>query len=78
LAAGGFDREQAEGIINKGDADIVAFGRLFSSNPDLPERLKNDYPLAPYVREAFWGGTAKNYSDFPSYTEELQLQNQAR
>jgi N-ethylmaleimide reductase len=75
LAAGGFDREQAEAIINRGDADIVAFGRLFSSNPDLPSRLKNDYPLTPYVRDAFWGGTETHYSDFLTY-EQQQTEEQ--
>jgi N-ethylmaleimide reductase len=74
LAAGGFDREQAEAIINNGDADIVAFGRYFSSNPDLPERLKFDYPLTPYVRDAFWGGTETNYNDFLSYADQLALE----
>ncbi|XZF14116.1 alkene reductase [Chitinophagaceae bacterium MMS25-I14] len=70
IAAGGFDREQAEAIINRGDADIVAFGRYFSSNPDLPERLKYDQPLTPYIRDAFWGGTELHYNDFPTYQEE--------
>ncbi len=45
---------------------MIAFGRHFSSNPDLPYRLKHNLPLTPYVRGAFWGGTEKNYSDFPS------------
>ena len=72
IAAGGFDREQAEESINKGDADLVAFGRFFSSNPDLPERLKNGYPLTHYVRDAFWGGTETNYTDFPTYAQQLE------
>jgi N-ethylmaleimide reductase len=76
ISAGGFDREQAEAIINRGDADIVAFGRYFSSNPDLPERLKNDYPLTPYVRDTFWGGTERHYNDFPSYAEQITMENQ--
>jgi N-ethylmaleimide reductase len=67
IAAGGFDREQAEAIIQKGDADLVAFGRFYSSNPDLPLRLKNGYPLTPYRRDAFWGGTEHFYNDFPRY-----------
>jgi N-ethylmaleimide reductase len=75
ISAGGFDREQAEAIISRGDADIVAFGRYFSSNPDLPERLKNDYPLTPYVRDTFWGGNELQYNDFPAYAE--QTENQA-
>ena len=49
------------------DADLVAFGRFFTSNPDLPERLRRDLPLTPYQREAFWGGTERWYSDFQPY-----------
>ena len=75
ISAGGFDREQAEAIINRGDADIVAFGRYFSSNPDLPERLKNGYPLTPYIRDTFWGGTELHYNDFPTYQEQLAAEN---
>ncbi len=40
IAAGGFTRESAEAIINAGDADLVAFGRSFIANPDLPERFR--------------------------------------
>lgn len=76
ISAGGFDREQAEAIINRGDADIVAFGRYFSSNPDLPERLKYDYPLTHYIRDTFWGGTELHYNDFPTYAEQLAADNQ--
>jgi N-ethylmaleimide reductase len=69
IAAGGFDRAGAEAILEKGDADLVAFGRFFTSNPDLPERLRHNLPLAPYRREAFWGGTEYLYNDFPNYRE---------
>jgi len=67
IAAGGFDRDDAESILQKGDADLVAFGRYFTSNPDLPKRLKMNFPLTPYVRDAFWGGNETNYIDFPTY-----------
>ena len=67
IAAGGFSREGAVEILNEGNADLVAFGRLFTSNPDLPERFRNHLPLAPYHREAFWGGDERWYSDFPAY-----------
>jgi N-ethylmaleimide reductase len=66
IAAGGFERDSAIDIVESGVADLVAFGRHFSSNPDLPYRLKFDLKLTPYVRDAFWGGTEKNYSDFPA------------
>jgi N-ethylmaleimide reductase len=45
----------------------VAFGRFFTSNPDLPERFRRDLQLAPYKREAFWGGDERGYTDFPAY-----------
>ncbi|CAG9224884.1 N-ethylmaleimide reductase [Paraburkholderia caribensis] len=67
IAAGGFDGDSAEAVVASGDADLVAFGRYFSSNPDLPYRLKHKLPLTPYVRAAFWGGTERHYSDFPTY-----------
>lgn len=67
IAAGGFNREGANNIIAHGDADLVAFGRFFTSNPDLPERLRHNQPLTPYVREAFWGGTERHYTDFTPY-----------
>lgn len=71
IAAGGFDGESANAIVEAGDADLVAFGRHFSSNPDLPYRLEHKLPLTPYVRDAFWGGSEENYSDFPTYQEAL-------
>jgi N-ethylmaleimide reductase len=69
IAAGGFDRAGAEAILEKGDADLVAFGRFFTSNPDLPERLRRNLPLAPYRREAFWGGSEYLYDDFPAFSD---------
>ena len=69
IAAGGFTRAGADAILKAGDADLVAFGRFFTSNPDLPERLRRNLPLTPYVREAFWGGTELHYTDFESYRE---------
>jgi N-ethylmaleimide reductase len=68
IAAGGFNKAGAIEILKSGDADLVAFGRLFTSNPDLPERLRKDLPLTPYHREAFWGGDERWYSDFRAYS----------
>jgi N-ethylmaleimide reductase len=67
IAAGGFDRDGAEAILEQENANAVAFGRFFTSNPDLPERLRLGLPLTPYQREAFWGGTEHWYSDFSRY-----------
>jgi N-ethylmaleimide reductase len=73
LAAGGFDGDSAEEIIAKGDADLVAIGRMFTSNPDLPDRLRNGYPLTPYDRSAFWGGTERSYTDFLPHEAEAAI-----
>jgi N-ethylmaleimide reductase len=69
IAAGGFDGPEAKQIVEQGDADFVAFARWFSSNPDLPERLRHGWPFTPYQREAFWGGNEQGYSDFLPYRQ---------
>lgn len=70
IAAGGFRRDDAEAILQRGDADLVAFGRWFASNPDLPDRFRRNLPLTPYHREAFWGGDERYYIDYPAYDEQ--------
>ena len=67
IAAGGFKGDSAEAILNAGDADLVAFGRDFIANPDLPERLRHKLPLTPYDRPSFFGGTDVGYTDYPFY-----------
>jgi N-ethylmaleimide reductase len=70
IAAGGFNGDSAEEILRKGDADLVAFGRFFTSNPDLPRRLRHRFPLTQYDRSKFWGGTDVGYTDYPNYSEQ--------
>lgn len=67
IAAGGFDRASAIAILQAGDADLVAFGRQFIANPDLPERLRRDLPLNRYDRNTFYGGGRPGYVDYPFY-----------
>lgn len=67
IAAGGFDAQSAEAILQAGDADLVAFGRHFIANPDLPERIRNNWALNAYDRPSFFGGTEVGYTDYPFY-----------
>ncbi|BDI32466.1 alkene reductase [Capsulimonas corticalis] len=67
ISAGGFHPDTAEEILKIGNADAVAFGRLFIANPDLPERLRLSLPLNPYDRSTFYGGDAHGYTDYPFY-----------
>jgi N-ethylmaleimide reductase len=71
IAAGGFTADSAEAIIAAGDADLVAFGRHFIANPDLPERIRNNWPLNAYDRPSFFGGNEVGYTDYPVYNAEL-------
>ena len=52
----------------KGDADLVAFGRYFVSNPDLPERIRLGRPLSAYDRSTFYTFDASGYTDYPTYS----------
>jgi N-ethylmaleimide reductase len=71
ISAGGFTGESAEAAIVAGQADAIAFGRIFISNPDLPHRLRHGFPLTPYNRATFYGGEAAGYTDYPVH-DELQ------
>jgi N-ethylmaleimide reductase len=69
IAAGGFTGESAAAIVAAGDADLVAFGRHFIANPDLPERLRRKLPLNRYDRSTFYGGDGRGYTDYPTHAE---------
>jgi N-ethylmaleimide reductase len=71
IAAGGFEPDSAEAIVESGDADLVAFGRLFLANPDLPERIRRGSPLNKYDRTTFYTFGAEGYIDYPFYDERL-------
>ncbi|NVK57683.1 MAG: alkene reductase [Alteromonadaceae bacterium] len=64
----GYDKDTAEKRISDGDADMIAFGRPWITNPDLPIRFKHDYPLASFDDPSHWyGGGREGYSDHPDY-----------
>ena len=65
IAAGGFEPDTAAAVVAKGDADAVAFGRHFISNPDLPERIRSGAALAAYDRSTFYTFDAVGYTDYP-------------
>jgi N-ethylmaleimide reductase len=65
VTAGGFDGTSAEEAVASGDVDVIAFGRPFIANPDLPERIRQKAPFTPYNRATFYGGAAGGYTDYP-------------
>ena len=66
IVCGGYDRERAEAALRQGRADLIAFGRLFLANPDLPERLRLRAPLNTPNPATFYGGGAEGYTDYPA------------
>ncbi len=67
ITAGGFTAETAEATVAAGHADIIAFGRAFIANPDLPERIRLGVPFTPYDRATFYGGDVAGYTDYPGH-----------
>ncbi|MCQ8771757.1 alkene reductase [Streptomyces telluris] len=54
-------------LVEDGTADIISYGQLFISNPDLPARLKTGGPFNAADRATFYGGEgAKGYTDYPA------------
>jgi N-ethylmaleimide reductase len=66
ITAQGYDLATGNAVVERGDADLVAFGKLFIANPDLPERFRQNAPLNEPVVAAFYGGDAHGYTDYPT------------
>jgi 2,4-dienoyl-CoA reductase-like NADH-dependent reductase (Old Yellow Enzyme family) len=66
IANEGMTKESAEELLNKGEADAVAWGKLFLANPDLPERFAENKQLNTPDPETFYASGAKGYVDYPS------------
>lgn len=71
ILAGMYTKEEGERDVREGLADLVAFGRPFISNPDLVERMKNDWPLTAPDRNTFYGGNHVGYTDYPVYETSI-------
>ncbi len=72
IGAGGFTPATAADAVAAGHYDLIAFGRWFLANPDLPTRIKHGYPLNVYQRDTFYGGNAAGYTDYPTWENRHQ------
>ncbi len=70
IMAGGFDHDSAENWLLEGRTDLIAFGRKFLSNPDLPERFRRRAPLNRDDPSTYYGGGAKGYIDYLTLAQE--------
>jgi len=67
-----FTYETAERAVESGEADAVAFGKLFIANPDLPARFALRAPLNEPRLPEFYAGGARGYTDYPSLPRAAQ------
>ena len=67
---GGFTQETGNAVIERGEADLVAFGKPFISNPDLVERFENNLALTDWDQNTFYTTGKKGYLDY----EPVKLQ----
>eukprot|EP01018_Ginkgo_biloba_P019654 Gb_11957 [translate_table: standard] len=66
ISSGGYDRDSGMAAITNGDADLISYGRLFISNPDLPLRFAVGAPLNSYDRSTFYTHhQVLGYTDYP-------------
>ncbi len=65
ITSAGYDFSGGEEAVESGLADLVAFGKMFISNPDFVERYATDAPLNAFNMATFYGGGAEGYTDYP-------------
>jgi N-ethylmaleimide reductase len=69
MANNGYDLSSGNNAIARGQADMVAYGKWFIANPDLPHRFANNLPLNEPDVATFYGGNEKGYTDYPTFGE---------
>jgi N-ethylmaleimide reductase len=52
--------------LRSGDADAIAYGKLYIANPDLVARFKVGAQLNKPDSSTFYGSGPKGYTDYPT------------
>jgi 2,4-dienoyl-CoA reductase-like NADH-dependent reductase (Old Yellow Enzyme family) len=71
IANEGFTFESANQAIAAGEADAVAFGKLFIANPDLPRRFALGAPLNKPDPSTFYASGPRGYTDYPALDDNV-------
>lgn len=64
-----FDQEKGNKVIEEGQADLVAYGKPYISNPDLVERFGQNLELAAWDQNTFYTSDEKGYTDYPAISK---------
>jgi len=67
---GGFDQEKGNAVLEAGNADLVAYGKPYISNPDLAERFEQNLPLTDWNQDTFYTPGTKGYLDYQAKTKQ--------
>jgi N-ethylmaleimide reductase len=62
----GITPEAASAWVSEGQLDLIAFGRPFLTNPDLPARILQGGPYNEPRSVGWYGGTDEGYTDYPA------------
>ena len=65
--------ERGQAALDAGEADAIAFGRPFISNPDLVERLRTGAPLQADVMATWYSQGPEGYVDYPALETDRRL-----
>jgi len=57
-------------VVADGLADMVSYGSMFISNPDLVHRLRIGAPLTPDDHATHYHGDHRGYTDYPVFDEQ--------
>ncbi len=66
IANEGFTKQTAQATLDRGEADAVAFGKLFIANPDLPQRFAKNAELNAPKADLFYAQGKEGYTDYPA------------
>jgi 2,4-dienoyl-CoA reductase-like NADH-dependent reductase (Old Yellow Enzyme family) len=78
IANESFSFETANQAIAAGEADAVAFGKLFIANPDLPKRFALGAPLNTPDPSTFYASGARGYTDYPALDDNVATADEKR
>jgi len=72
MYSGKYSAKKAIRVLTEGLGDVFGFGRQFIANPDLPDRLRNGWPMNSLELDSLYGGSEEGYSDYPTYSPQAK------
>ena len=68
ILAARYTAQRGVRLVEAGHADLIAIGRPFIANPDLPKRIANGWPLSALDPATVDGGAEDGFTNYPEYS----------